>query len=104
MKENKNELNSNDEVQKDTQPNTGDDINQPISCENSSEQESKKKEFSFNDISELLKNFSCDESNDGLYLPRDNIMKNEGKNNLKQKICIKKNFMRNKRSKVKRKM
>ena len=100
MKENKNELNSNDEVQKDTQPNTGDDINQPISCENSSEQESKKKEFSFNDISELLKNFSCDESNDGLYLPGDNIMKNEGKNNSKQKICIKKNFMRNKRSKV----
>ena len=100
MKENKNETNSNDEVQKDTQPNTGDDINQPISCENSSEQESKKKEFSFNDISELLKNFSCDESNDGLYLPGDNIMKNEDKNNSKQKICIKKNFMRNKRSKV----
>ena len=45
MKENKNETNSNDEVQKDTQPNTGDDINQPISCKNSSEQESKKKNF-----------------------------------------------------------
>ncbi len=100
MKENKNESNSNDEAQKDTQPNTVDDLNQPISFENSSEQESEKKEISFNDISELLKNFSCDESNDGLFPLRYNIMKNGGKNNSKQKICIKKNFMRKKRRKI----
>ena len=111
MKQNKNES-SNDEATKDTQPNSDENINQPVSCENLSEQTEKIKislinflEIEGNDLS----NMDCNDNNDGgIYSLSDKIeilKKNEGEINSKQKKCedeneVNKNFLGNKRSNV----
>ena len=111
MKQNKNES-SNDEATKDTQPNSDENINQPVSCENLSEQTEKIKislinflEIEGNDLS----NIDCNDNNDGgIYSLSDKIeilKKNEGEINSKQKKCedeneVSKNFLGNKRSNV----
>ena len=111
MKQNKNES-SNDEATKDTQPNSDENINQPVSCENLSEQTEKIKislinflEIEGNDLS----NMDCNDNNDGgIYSLSDKIeilKKNEGEINSKQKKCedeneVSKNFLGNKRSNV----
>ena len=111
MKQNKNES-FNDEATKDTQPNSNENINQPVSCENLSEQTEKIKislinflEIEGNDLS----NMDCNDNNDGgIYSLSDKIeilKKNEGEINSKQKKCedeneVSKNFLGNKRSNV----
>ena len=111
MKQNKNES-TKDEVTKDTQPNSNENINQPVSCENLSEQTEKIKislinflEIEGNDLS----NMDCNDNNDGgIYSLSDKIeilKKNEGEINSKQKKCedeneVSKNFLGNKRSNV----
>ena len=111
MKQNKNES-SNDEVTKDTQPNSNENINQPNTNENSFEQTEKIKislinflEIEGNDLS----NMDCNDNNDGgIYSLSDKIeilKKNEGEINSKQKKCedeneVSKNFLGNKRSNV----
>ena len=108
MKQNKNES-FNDEATKDTQPNSDENINQPVSCENLSEQTEKIKislinflEIEGNDLS----NMDCNDNNDGgIYSLSDKIeilKKNEGEINSKQKKCedeneVSKNFLGNKR-------
>ena len=111
MKQNKNES-FNDEATKDTQPNSDENINQPVSCENLSEQTEKIKislinflEIEGNDLS----NMDCNDNNDGgIYSLSDKIeilKLNEGEINSKQKKCedeneVSKNFLGNKRSNV----
>ena len=110
MKQNKNES-FNDEATKDTQPNSNENINQPVSCENLSEQTEKIKislinflEIEGNDLS----NMDCNDNNDGgIYSLSDKIeiLKKNDEINSKQKKCedeneVSKNFLGNKRSNV----
>ena len=111
MKQNKNES-TKDEVTKDTQPNSNENINQPNTNENSFEQTEKIKIslINFLEVEENdLSNMDCNDNNDGgIYSLSDkieNIKKNEGEINSKQKICkdeneVCNNFLGNKRRNV----
>ncbi len=111
MKQNKNES-TKDEVTKDTQPNSNENINQPNTNENSFEQTEKIKIslINFLEVEENdLSNMDCNDNNDGgIYSLSDkieNIKKNEGEINSKQKICedeneVCNNFLGNKKRNV----